>query len=283
MNPAALSAICVLALVLAGCSDAPAPADEILLESGGDGADTLTGGEAPTEQPPQAGQRGYVAGHVVNDALYPVEGATVDLPGMDDTATTLEDGAFSFADLWPGPYRVTATAPGHRSAEAIVEVVADEIVKLRFVLQRVAPPSPYHETQSFTGFAEVAPPDAPPSATWFCQSCTFIVEVEPEGLKGLVIEAFRETPPGSEAYGAEYYVYVASMESGRGLATCYCPNPARVELTEDDLTSDFEFYVDVRPRSGLMPEFSVSFEVYVTAFYHDPPPEGWTFVQGEVP
>ncbi len=272
----------VFAAGLAGCAEAVDDSQEIVLESAApdEVQEAESGGEAPTRQTPHAGERGHLTGFVVDDSLRPVEGARVALPGLDLGDTTQADGAFSFPDLWPGPYRLTAEAAGHDPANTVVEVVADEFVQVKFVLQRVAPPTPYHETQTFAGFADVV---LPYTLMWWsptCPSCTFRFDVEPEGLQTLVVEVVRDMTPGGFYVGADadYFVRVYSEETARVIGDCWCYNPAYMRFDAEALEEDSVMGLFVRPYARPVPEFNVEFQVYVTAFYHEPAPDEWSFL-----
>ncbi len=278
---APLAAMLVLAVALAGCGEQAGEPVEIVLQAADSGSEVeaVSGGEAPTQQPARAGERGHLTGFVLDDALRPVEGAVVRLPGLDAEDVTAADGAFAFADLWPGPYRVTAEAKGHRSADTVVEVARDDFVKVKFVLQRVAPPTPYHETQSFTGFADIATDGITGATMLFCPSCTFPLVVEREALTSLIIEVTREAPAG-----AAYYVQLRDAASRDTLASCYqCPNPAYLPLDPDALRGVPDLELRIYPLTSGVPEFNVQFDVFATSFYNEPAPEGWSVVRGDGP
>ncbi len=267
-------------LVMAGCSDAPSDSDEVVLVSVEPGADVQeeTSGESLTKQTPKSGQRGHLTGFVLDDSLRPVPGALVTLPGLNATDRSGEDGAFAFPDLWPGPYRVTAEAANHRSADTVVEVPADEFVKLKFILERVAPPTPRHETQVLTGFADVAVPYHPVNFVSFCNACVFFFDLDLENLEGVVLEVYREQESVADLGGSDYFIHLATMSLGAEVHRAYHDNPAMVRLEPEDIPDESSYYLNVRPFAQSVPEFSVSFQIFITAFYHEPPPENWSFL-----
>ena len=58
------------------------------------------------------------------------------------------------------------------------------------------------------------------------------------------------------------------------------PNPMRYVLEADRMDpSEFELEVTVRPESFPLPETNKRFEVFVTTFYHEEPPAGWSFLE----
>src|ERR1041385_3723032 len=101
------AAVLVLAAVLAGCSGSPSAPAEVLVQSqpqpGAEEVHSSNGTAAAALAPPPK-TRGHIAGVVVDDAIRPIAGAKVKLPGMDLAPTTDRDGAFGFVDLLPGPY-----------------------------------------------------------------------------------------------------------------------------------------------------------------------------------
>src|ERR1041385_7398226 len=108
MRGVALALACLSFLaVLAGCSGSPRAPAEILVQSDPQsGTDEVHSGNgtvpAATAPPPKT--RGHIAGVVVDEAIRPIAGAKVRLPGMDLARTTDRDGAFGFVDLLAGPY-----------------------------------------------------------------------------------------------------------------------------------------------------------------------------------
>lgn len=269
------AAVLMLAVLLAGCGDpAPRSGEPVLLvsEPDGEGVVTSDGGTPLTKQTPRSGQRGHLTGFVVDDSLRPVVGARVALPGLEIEDMSNDDGSFAFPDLWPGPYRLTAEADGHRRADAVVEVPADEIVRMKFVLERMAPPTPYHETQEFVGFADVATDEITGFTVLFCEMCVFQLSLEPESLTAVIVEAVREG-----AAGSSFWLYMSPPDSNRRFSSCYpCPNPAWMSVPVEALEGGTEFRLGVEPYASPLPEFNVDFQVFVTTFYHEDPPPGWS-------
>src|SRR5687768_8662219 len=86
-----LVALLLSSVVLAGCSDDPAPP-----AASDDGtADVEVDEDAKT---------GAISGVVVDEAIRPIRNATVQLAGKDVNQTTDEHGQFVFQDLEPGTY-----------------------------------------------------------------------------------------------------------------------------------------------------------------------------------
>src|SRR5690242_11814314 len=130
-------ALLVAATVLSGCSSAPHAPAEIVVQS-------QPGPDAPNEvrsnataaanvDPPKPKTRGHIAGVVVDEAIRPIAGAKVRLPGLDLERTTDRDGAFGFVDLLPGPYYITFNATGYYPAQTVLEVKDDEFTRAKVV------------------------------------------------------------------------------------------------------------------------------------------------------
>src|SRR5688500_17265416 len=108
---ALLLALPLLAAVLAGCSGSPSSPGEIGVESQPPEAvrsnETMAALFTPSPK-----TRGHLAGVVVDEAIRPIEGAQVRLPGLDLERKSDRDGSFGFVDLHPGPYFLTVNASG---------------------------------------------------------------------------------------------------------------------------------------------------------------------------
>src|SRR5688500_247570 len=142
MNVGAASLL-VLSLLLAGCSSsAGAKGGELVVTSQvptDDDTQTATSTDAvdPVTEEPKKGTRGHIARVVVDEAIRPIQGAVVRLPGMDLTDKTDRNGAFSFADLHVGPYLMQANHSEFYAAETVVTVKAGEFARVKFVLTAV--------------------------------------------------------------------------------------------------------------------------------------------------
>ncbi|MHB1261659.1 MAG: carboxypeptidase-like regulatory domain-containing protein [Thermoplasmatota archaeon] len=136
MRPFAVSAFpLVMALLMAGCA--------------GSSPDPSEGGPQPTAAPP-----GVISGVVVDEALRPIDRATVELVGANRTAETDEGGAFAFTDVEPGTHFLRASHPLFDSAQHTIEVPADGSrgATVKIQLDRVIFASPYAQIQKFDGF-----------------------------------------------------------------------------------------------------------------------------------
>ena len=130
----------VLALSLAGCATEPEP--------------TPAEGLGEAVQVEVTETTGAIRGVVVDDAIRPLAGVLVALAPGERFANTTEAGVYTFSNLEPGTYFVSASRFGYSSAQQSVEVVAGDreppVVKVQLV--RDPTQRAYVVSQQFTGF-----------------------------------------------------------------------------------------------------------------------------------
>jgi hypothetical protein len=278
MRGVALAAL-FLGAFLAGCSAGPNVPAEVLIESKPP-EEIHSGEEAPAVFTPSAKTRGHIAGVVVDEAIRPIAGAKIRLPGLDLARTSDRDGSFGFVDLHPGPYFIAVNATGYYDAEAVLQVSEDEFTRAKVILRSVPPPEPYRIQQSFEGYTELT--SDPLLGFSFCNACDFDFYLDRPGLHTAIMEAVFE---GSVADGTgfRYYFYGEGQRYYNGIAYGSSGNPLRFEVREADLGTESEdhFWLRVEPESFPVPEQSRRFQVFVTAFYNEAPPTGWSFVNGD--
>ncbi|MEA3137632.1 MAG: Carboxypeptidase regulatory-like domain [Thermoplasmata archaeon] len=269
-------AVLLLSALLAGCNGAPSAPAEVVIESkpaeeihSEDPADPVEAVFTPSPK-----TRGHIAGVVVDDAIRPIEGAVVHLPGLDLERVTDRDGSFGFVDLHPGPYFITINATGFYDAEAVLQVSADEFTRAKVILTRIPPPDPYRVQQSFEGFADVTA-DPVFGISFFCSACNFDFYLDRQGLDTVIVEAYLKDSAEGSGFNYDFY-----PESGYGVSGT-TGNPMRLEQRNEDLGDGDHFNLRLDPRSFPVPEQSKRFQVYVTAFYNAGPPTGWSFVAGD--
>jgi hypothetical protein len=275
-------ALLLLAALLAGCSSGPTGPAEVLVQSQPTDQEVHssngTGLDAAVAPPPPK-TRGHIAGVVVDEGIHPLPGVKVRLPGMALERTTDRDGSFGFVDLYPGPYYLQVNATGYYPAEAVLQVKEGEFTRAKVVLKAIPPPEPYHVTQKFDGFADVTEDDlAPFDFGLLCGTCSFSFYVERPDLKDVVLEAATQSGGSQEGFTHRLYDY---NECCTYFSSGSAANPMRVELKSDDLGKGDRFQLDVNPTSFPAPETQKSFQVFVTAFYNQPAPTGWSFVAGD--
>jgi Carboxypeptidase regulatory-like domain len=263
-----------LAILLAGCSQGPAAPAEIIVES--KPIEEVTS-DTPVQAvfTPSPKSRGHIAGVVVDEAIRPIENATVRLPGLDLERPTDRDGSFGFVDLHPGPYYVLIEREGYYAAEATVEVAADEFTRVKVVLKAIPPPDPYRVMQSWDGYAEVTQMDTL-FFVWglFCTVCEFEAYVDPVGLHDIVLEAVLDS-------GAASNGFTFRVSQGEFYAAGKQGNPMLFQRKVADLDPNEDLFTTyIEPTSFPVPETGKSFQVFLTAFYNEDPPVGWSFVAG---
>jgi hypothetical protein len=142
MGPKPLLACLLLtAFVLAGCAG-----------GGGDPDVDELAGEAPELE--VTATTGGIRGVVVDEAVRPIKGATVEITSTDKKMETTESGLFAFSGLEAGTYFVKASHPLYDLQQQSVEVVAGvaEPAPVKFLLTRVIFANPYLTTEKFDGY-----------------------------------------------------------------------------------------------------------------------------------
>lgn len=280
MRPtSSLVALGVAFVALAGCSDPPATPAEIVIESqSAEVRSSAAGGDAPAAAvfEASASARGHIAGVVVDEAIRPIEGAQVRLPGMNQEQSTRPDGSFGFVDLYPAPYLVTIEATGYDPADAMLEVQPGEFTRAKVILTAIPPPEPYHVTQSFEGYTELTG-DPVLGFNLLCTQCDFDFYVERTGLYTVIFEATS----GSTAEGDGFYATLRGDGSNTYLVSGMESDPMRIELRDEDLGKANRFELKLEPTT-LVPATARRFQVFVTAFYNEAPPVGWSIVRGDL-
>jgi len=268
----ALSAL-LLAVVVAGCGEkAKAVDDVVIVDSSQQTVEVESGGKTAKEPAGNA----VLEGVVVDEAIRTVAGATVRLPGLEVQKKTDAQGRFSFAGLLGGPYLIEADAKGFERLEAVIDVPEGKTTQVRVELVALPSEDPYHRTQKFTGHGELV-------STWTlgltgqdCSPCRFQVRLE--GVADtLVLEAVRPSG-GSVESGFDLRI---DNTRGNPVASASGGDPAYLRADGEALGGDTVYYVEARPTAILVPETSVDFEVFVTAFYNGEAPEAWSAVEGD--
>lgn len=169
-----VSLAAVAALLVAGCSS-------------GAGSGGETSGPTITVKPTET--TGVIKGVVVDEAIRPVEGATVSLPavGTDParSVTTNEDGAFGFEGLKPGVYFLSVYKVLYDRVQKAVDVVAGvDPDPERIQIRRLAGLNPSWTPYKLDGYYECAF-----TAIFITDSCDFGVRT--------AYDYWKEPPAGS--------------------------------------------------------------------------------------
>lgn len=261
-------ALAVAAVALAGCGGKASGAGEVRL---GDGSRISL--DLPEEQQPEPDDiRGAVSGVVVNEAVFPLPGALVSVRDRDLSATTDEDGKFVFEDMPPGLYTLVVRIAGHGDGLGTINVKSGLVTKSILQVHRLPVLDPYHTTLKFEVlYNEV-------DALWTgvpdnlvaldMHPATVVLEAVWTGLTETPVEdllQYEMRPESDEE----------ALQRGGG------PNPLRVQFDSDFFPpAEYALRFNVHPSPlSIAPESRG--EVFLTLFYVDPAPEGWSLVRGD--
>lgn len=271
--------LAVASLLTAGCGSPKASVQEVVVHSAPQVVNATAGSVGPANDPLKNTElKGHISGVVVDAAIHPLVGAVVTIPGLDLKDTAERDGSFSFTELMASTYYLKAEAPGHYGAETLVEVEAGKITRVKFVLDAVPPPTPYHVTQSFNGFAEIT---SEPLGI-VTSSDSYTVDLDHPGAT-IVVEASMD-PYSGAATGNNSFDYEfgdANGDSFRSFQQGSAGNPMNVIISSGNTENVTAVRVTLTPIGFPTPEFEKSYKVYVTAFYNGLPPRGWGILNGD--
>jgi hypothetical protein len=300
-------------LALAGCAgQAPGTGTTTVSESCGSSAATATC-TTTTQAPPPGGMG--ITGLVESDAFVPLPLANVSIPELGLRTATNQAGRFTFPDVAPSVYNVVAEAAGYASQ---TQVARPEVTALSFILQRAAPTQPYNVTLPFHGLLECAsetliisgPCDAvvqygggpavfqnnsafPFRTDLAWQTMVIDLEFDASGNPG--IDGLRETLRGQndtaslgtyQQYGRfhDSQSFSVRVEPGGNYTDGDAPVPANVTSFKLEIYPQGMGYHQVcDPGSGqcflgLGGAVNMRFDLFVTLFYVDPAPAGFTLL-----
>ena len=264
----ALALAMAASVALAGCGGKDTGANQVRL---GDG--TRISLDLPEEQQPEPDDiRGAVSGVVVNEAIFPVAGARITVRDRDLAATADEDGKFVFEAMPPGLYTLVVRMDGYGDGLGTINVRSGQVVKSILQIQRLPVVDPYHTTLKFdvlynemdamlSGTPDhLVAFDRHPSTVILEAAWTGLIETPSEDL--LQYRAQPESDP-------------ESFQSGGG------PNPLRVQFDSDFFPrGEYAIRFNVQPSYTSLAVESRG-EVFLTIFYVDPAPDGWSLVRGD--
>lgn len=244
-----------VAILLAGCSDAPAEVED----------------DGPPDIITKDGT-GAISGVVVTAAIVPIEGATVAM--NDQEAMTDVDGAFSFADLDPGLYVMEVSAPQFETIQSTADVRADETSKVRIVLAADPTPVPRVNTEKFEGYIELGDAWATYAGTLVLGSselckCSFTADLGPNAEQG-ILEIFWT--PSTAANDPEFY-YDVIPSGDADSPSGFVGNPAYEVF---DVSEWDEGEVEIVISVATTAQAQQSFEVFWSVWYDGEGPDGWS-------
>jgi hypothetical protein len=278
MRPAALA---TLALLLAGCAS----------HAGGDDGVHLGDGSMVALKDVAVGEAtGSITGVVVDEAIRPVAGANVTGQGTAATRTDAQ-GLFTLAGLQPGLHTLRVNATGFLAVQSTAEVKAGEVAKVRVVLPADLTPKPYHTTLKFDAYDEVgqgtvdfaidlvardfANGTIPPQ----CDRCYFYFQADSKPATILIEAAWTDSVPDLAENATEYYWSLDGLDSG-DYTSDYCYSPCHAPVPGDTLPKDLSFGLSISPDEDWV-TYEQEWQVFVTLFYREPAPAGWSFINGD--
>jgi len=274
-----------------------------------DDGETDTGGDPVFTQ-----STGAIGGYVLDVAFSPIAGATVSLT-KDGKAlqnvTTDETGTYALSEVTPGSYLVLANKSGFRPKSKSVTVSAGTLVREQFLLEQAPTVTPYiDETIEFHGYLECSGPlgrcisTAPQGTGNHRPSGSYPVK---EGLQAMLFEMVwspsRGTglnDGGAGPLGGGMTLSISwTTPAGLGAASANSLNGQTIRIYLERRLNDAGEYRtfcvegcngssrDWPYQAGGVVSFSGSpnapnvviarpFEIYVTAFYYQMMPEGFT-------
>jgi hypothetical protein len=283
MRPLLPLAVAVLVL-LAGCAQAPAKATASRDEENGAGAGPSVGFHDVNT----TAATGGVSGVVVDEAIRPLAGANVTLDQAQKTVVTDAEGLFTFEGLAPGAFTLRVTAAGHMPVLQTVTVEAGTVTKVKVVLLTTsAKDSPYHVSYAWRGFMDVyaglaswtleVEGDSVSNQT-LCQ-CTFYVTVDEQPKQFVYEGVWSDSVPDASGLGW-YWEFTDRAESV--VQSDFSKSPMYAVLEASDFPADNLDYTArlTGPWAGV--EFQQKYDLYLTVFYRDFAPKGWSLVNGDV-
>lgn len=229
--------------------------------------------DTPEDELPKPGA---VEGRVLGETGEAIPQADVSLVASDMATVTGEDGSFEITGIQPGPLTLVASKPGHSTQTLKDHLEEGEQLQLEFRLIDAPSLDPYHTTILFRGSIQCGLPagvecpgvEQDPNEHWF--------RVDP-GLQGILYEMTWESP----TEGVDQSLRLeAAAASGHACGETYDAVTGQpvlgLHLEEGFPIAGGHQCARVWPAED--PMFEQTYEVYVTLFYHEPMPEGFTAI-----
>jgi hypothetical protein len=272
----AVAVLCVVASsVLAGCSQ-PSPAA------------TPSALAVPDAHVDPGAAVGAISGLVVDDAIRPVAGATVEVRGTGRNLTTDANGGFKATDLKPGTYFLAAHARLFLPVQASAVVEAGKTTAVRIQLPQDASPQPYHDTLHFRGHIDFYASEASFAAQLLAPGtlqCTCAWNVTPNpNWKTIMFEATgsAQVPnPGTPATrsGAVYWEFIGNGGNG-DIKSAYTDFPLSLRFENGSFQDPGTSFL-ARITGGVWPSGQMDYDLYVTLWYNQAAPKGWSLLKGD--
>lgn len=275
-----MAVVALLAVGLAGCSES-APAD--------DGVELGDGTKVDFDDVQTTDTLGAISGVIVDDTITPVADITVQIVG-GDSQTTGDDGIFVFEGLEPGVYFLEVNGTGYGAVQTTADVQAGEVSKLRIIVPRDYSPQPYHVTYDFQWFDDVGivlvdfVVDLVDEAFLGnqipnqCKNCFFDFETDGP-VEMFVVEATWQESISDPTGETSFYWNLAESDDWGNYEDDYFDQADPAYIGDNRFGDVTGFTVSMYGDETWV-SIDQSAELYVTMFYLEPAPEGWSFIRG---
>lgn len=270
----ALLLAALVATMLAGCAETPSASNL---------PDTLQVEDVAVDP---GSALGAISGVVVDEAIRPVKGASVEVQGLGNV-TTSDAGTFAFKDLQPGAYFLSVAAPRFLPVQTSVEVRAGQSASVRVLLPVDPTPQPFHQTIQFDGFIQ-----ANPGAAGYLldivlvdvlnQSlCTCVWRFDSGNATTIVFEMVWESTGDPPTEPADlYYQMYEEDKSDITIESEFVHSPYLAHFDRESIWGDWTYFRVHFGGSSTWVNFNQAFTSYVTFFYNGEAPEGWSIASG---
>lgn len=308
--------VLLLALAgLAGCLQGPTSDDATLGAGGPGGASDAGGADGVGGGTAEPGPL-RIDGVVQDITFRAIEGAAVTLVDLGRTVATDAGGSFSFTDIQITTFRLNVSAEGYEPWSQVVRSEGRTEVALTVQLVAVTGPEPYNVSVPHQGFIECGVDiliisgscgrvlgEYTPVEDPFQSEAAFEHEATADWKTVIVDVSWQELPPTLAGLRVSAYNWNASDDLGNyerfNQAWGEEPFTLRVDAGAtyaDGIpvpTDPTLFRFEVFPHSHLYKTIcdpndestcflgvgagaNIEFELVITAFFHEPAPEGWT-------
>lgn len=266
--------VAVVLLALAGCSSPakPSPVPSAL--------------QVPQDVHIDAGAAtGGIAGVVVDEAIRPVNNASVQVQGQPGNLTTGSDGTFVVKDLAPGVYFISVHAARFLPVQTSAEVRAGEAAPVRVLLPSDNRPQPHHDVLKFDGFIQASvgivsyAVDLLANDTGFSAcTCTLYFRNDPT-MQTIVYEAVwtETTPPPT---GPSTFYWEVEEVNASHIESSYELSPILQHLPAQGWGNTTAMQARLTGPADWV-ELNQHYQMFVTLWYLTPAPDNWSFVGGD--
>lgn len=261
---ALIAGLAVLFALLAGCGEKAQTQVEV------------AGQIVELEEPLKPGN-GIVAGIVGDDAIYPLPGAVIRIMGLELSATSNDNGQFAIVDVPPGIYILEGSKKDHKSVQTTVDVQPDKVAKAVLLLERVPPTDPYHITFPHEGHVELG---GAYGSGGLNSNTSFGFSLDDSQAVTVVLES-KWTGTFVATGQREPLVYTITDVGFRIIAEDEATNPFVLHLDARVLAPHKLFTVSIEQnRPDPLVVYQAHSKDFVTVFYNEPAPPGWSILDG---